>query len=329
MPTADLPALRLRADLTKRLRSFFDSRGFLEVETPLLSADTVVDAHIDPLSVALPAAGDAPRGDAPDSGAVERGRRLWLQTSPEFCMKRLLAAGAGSIYQICKAFRAGEAGGRHNPEFTMVEWYRTGDDLHAGMTLLSELVAAMLNTQPATQLTYRKAFAQYAAVDPFTASDADLMQVAQQAAPDFHTAGAMSRDEWLNLILASCVEPNLGQKRPTILYHYPASQAALARVTGQPPVAARFELYIEGVELANGYDELLDPQELQRRSQANNAIRVAGGRAPLPVESRLLEAMQSGLPACAGCALGFDRLAMLAGGYNSIDQVLPFPIDRA
>jgi len=316
-PTASLPAMRLRAGLLKQVRSFFDSRGFLEVETPLLSADTVVDAHIDPVPVAWP------------GGAAGAPQKLWLQTSPEFCMKRLLAAGSGAIYQICKAFRSGESGSRHNPEFTMLEWYRDGDDLDAGMRLLSSLAEEILQTKPAALVTYRDAFMQYAGIDPFTATDQSLAELGSQAAPEFHTSGPLPRDEWLNLLLAVKVEPHLGCDGPTILYHYPASQAALAKVSGEPAVAARFELYINGVELANGYDELLEPAELTRRSQANNLIRQANGQPLLPVKSQLTAAMQAGLPACSGCALGFDRLVMLAGGYTSLDQVLAFPIDRA
>ncbi len=316
LPAASLEAIQLRAALLRKVRHFFDNRGFLEVETPLISADTVVDAHIDPIPVAVPHLAEETATSQP----------LWLQTSPEYCMKRMLAAGSGPIYQVCKAFRAGEAGDRHNPEFTMLEWYCPGHDLHAGMQLLSDFAQEILDAPPATTITYRDAFLQHAGIDPLTASDESIARTARQS---IDISGDLPRDEWLNLLLTAKVEPHLGNDAPAIVYHYPASQAALAKVVGQPHVAARFELYINGIELANGYDELLDADELTRRSEKNNRLRQAAGRDPLPVISHLTAAMQHGLPPCAGCALGFDRLVMLAGGYTRLDQVLPFPIDRA
>jgi lysyl-tRNA synthetase class 2 len=234
---------------------------------------------------------------------------MWLQTSPEFGMKRLLAAGATAIFQITRAFRGGEIGALHNPEFTMVEWYRAGDDYPAGMQLLADLAEATLGCGAPDRMTYREAFVKHAGVDPLDGSRDDLA---------------------LDLVLTQQVEPHLGQDRPTILYDYPASQSALARVRrGKPPVAERFELYFRGIELANGYHELLDPAVLRERNRANNALRQADGKCILPEESRLLAAMEHGLPPCSGCALGFDRLMMVATGAKSIRDVLPFPIDRA
>lgn len=307
-PTASLDILRCRAELLKRVRAFFDDRSFLEVETPLLSHDTVIDRHLDPLPVTLFA----------DPRAAERGPRLWLQTSPEFAMKRLLAAFADrgsadsalpAIYQVTKAFRAGEAGRLHNPEFTIVEWYRVGDDYSAGMQLLSDLAEATLGLGPAECITYREAFLRHAHVDPLAEPLDDLQ-----------------RDQ----LLVQQVEPKLGQNRPTILLDYPASQAALARVRpGNPPVAERFELYVRGIELANGYHELLDPAVLRERNRTINEHRAAEGKYTLPADSRLLAAMDHGLPPCAGCALGFDRLVMVATGAQSIQEVMAFPIDRA
>ena len=320
-PTASLANLRLRAQLLKRLRQFFDERGFLEVETPLLSADTVVDRHLDPLRVTL---FDDPR--EPDVG-----RTLWLQTSPEFGMKRLLAAGAKAIYQVTRAFRGGEIGRLHNPEFTLVEWYRVGDDYHAGMTLLAELAAALLARGPVDRITYRAAFREHADIDPFDATVAELRAVAHArssaAPPEF---AADDRDSWLNYLLNACVEPQLGQLAPTILYDYPASQSALARIRDDdPPVAERFELYSHGIELANGFHELLDANTLRNRNRHNNQERRADGKFDLPEDSRLLAAMEHGLPPCTGVALGFDRLVMLAAGATSLADVLAFPIDIA
>jgi lysyl-tRNA synthetase class 2 len=320
-PAASWENLKRRADLLRRLRDFFDRRGFLEVDTPLLSADTVVDRHLDPLRVTL---FDDPR--APDCG-----RTFWLQTSPEFAMKRLLAAGATALYQVTHAFRGGECGRLHNPEFTIAEWYRVGDDLQAGMTLLSELADELLHLGAAERVTYREAFRQYAGIDVF-AADAECLGAAVRerglAVPpglDPHDA-----DAWLDLLLVDCVEPHLGRERPTILYDYPASQAALARVRdGDPPVAERFELYVRGVELANGYHELLEPNVLRARNRTVNQQRREDGKYPLPEESRLLAAMDHGLPPCTGVALGFDRLVMLAVGAAELSDVLAFPLSRA
>ena len=309
--------LELRAKLLGRLRRFFEERGFLEVETPILSADVVVDRHLDPFAV--------------EAGQGAARRTMWLQTSPEFAMKRLLAAGAAAIYQVTHVFRQGEQGRLHNPEFTMAEWYRTGDDLHAGMQLLGELCDALLGLGPAEPISYQEAFERHAGVNPHAADVARLAEILKsrgRTAPE--SFGAGDRDSWLDLVLVELVQPKLGQSQPQILYDYPASQAALARVRpGPPAVAERFELYVRGIELANGYHELLDPAVLRERNRANNAARVADGKQTLPEESRLLAAMEAGLPASAGVALGFDRVVMLAAGAKSIAEVLPFPFDRA
>lgn len=320
-PTASWEHLRLRADLLRRLRQFFDSRGFLEVDTPLLSADTVVDRHLDPLRVTL----------FDDARRPEEGRTLWLQTSPEFAMKRLLAAGATAIYQVTHAFRGGERGRLHNPEFTMAEWYRVGDGLHDGLQLLSDLAEILLARGTAERRTYREAFLQHAGIDPLTS---DVRELAARAhALELSVPAGLDlqdRDGWLDLLLVECVEPQLGQQRPTILYDYPASQSALARVRDEePPVAERFELYVRGIELANGYHELLDPAILRRRNQEVNRQRQADGKPLLPEDSRLLAAMTSGLPPCTGVALGFDRLVMVAAGAEEIAAVMTFPVEGA
>jgi lysyl-tRNA synthetase class 2 len=321
LPSASWQNLRLRARLLARLRDFFHQRGFLEVETPILSADTVVDRHLDPFCVSSDDASAAPKP----------GRPCWLQTSPEFCMKRLLAAGAEAIYQITRAFRQGECGPLHNPEFTIVEWYRAGDGMDEGIALLSDLCEALLGRGPAERLSYREAFQRYAGFDPHTAEAKAL----RSAAEDHRVAAPASlrpddHDGWLDLLLADRVAPHLGHPGPVILYDYPAGQSALARVRpGDPPVAERFELFVSGVELANGYHELLDPAELRRRNTQNNALRQADGKQSLPEESRLLEAMEAGLPASTGVALGFDRIAMLAAGAKRLDEVIAFPFGRA
>lgn len=319
-PTATWEVLRRRARLLQQLRQFFAERGFLEVETPLLSADTVVDRHLDPLSVCL---FDDPR-------LPEIGRRCWLQTSPEFGLKRLLAAGGEALFQVTRAFRGGERGPRHNPEFTLVEWYRVGDDYAAGMDLLAELARELLERGPPERVTYQEAFRRHAGFDPWELSDQQLVDEIRTREPAAPAYPVEDRDSWLNLALASWVEPCLGRTAPTLLYDYPASQAALARVRpGPPPVAERFELYVEGMELANGYHELLEPAVLRRRNAENNQQRRADGKPELPAESRLLAAMDFGLPASSGVALGFDRLVMAVVGARDIAEVLTFPSEIA
>lgn len=322
LPLAKIEILRQRADVLRRLRKFFDDRHFIEVETPLLSHDIVVDRHLHPIGISKNQVTGADR---------DADQKLWLQTSPEFGMKRILAAGAQAIYQVSKAFRQGETGEMHNPEFTMLEWYRVGDDMEIGMDLLAELVEEVLDKPRTERMSYRDAFTRFANIDPFECSVAEMQTAAEQAGvwvllPVDHA----SRDGWLNLILSRVVEPKLGRESATIIYDWPASQSALAIVReDQPPVAERFEIYVDGVELANGYHELLDAEELSRRNSINNQQRVKDGSPLLPEESRLLQAMRHGLPDCAGVALGIDRLVMLAVGASSIREVLAFPIDRA
>ncbi len=321
-PTATWQILELRANLLKRVRAFFDERGFLEVETPLLSADTVVDLHLDPIPLTL----------AYDPVQPTVGRSMFLQTSPEFCMKRLLAAEGRPIYQICKAFRLGESGAQHNPEFTMVEWYRPGDDDRAGRKLLDELCQTVLESKPSEQLTYRDAFLNHMGVNPHTAVADELATAAKRQSAAFSGFRSDDKDSWLDAILVECIQPELGQSQPTILYDYPASQSALAQTrlneSGEE-VAARFELFIAGVELANGYHELRDADVLRQRMRETNQRRMALGKPKLPEDNRLLAAMEAGLPECSGCALGFDRLVMVAAGATTIAEVLAFPSDRA
>ncbi len=339
-PTASWNNLRLRAALLRRVREYFYERGYLEVETPLASADTVIDRHLDPFTTRLVA---DPR--RPDAGPL-----LYLQTSPELCMKRMLAAGAPAIYQICRSFRNGEAGRRHNPEFTLIEWYRPGDGMAEQMTELENLCRAVLAPiegvearmpaleWPAVRLSYQQAFERYLGINPHQAPLDELKGAAARGdgAPDVVREApdlGDDRDVWLDYLLTEFIEPHLGRGRATLIYDYPASQSALARLRQdrpeEPPVAERFEIYIESVELANGYHELLDADVLRARNVTQNALRADDGKPTLPVESRLLEAMRAGLPECSGVAMGFDRLLMLAAGATSLSQVIAFPIDRA
>jgi lysyl-tRNA synthetase class 2 len=315
-PTASLEALRRRAEMLATIRSFFAARGVLEVETPLLAAAPVTDLHLHALSCRY-------RGPGADEGRV-----LFLQTSPEFAMKRLLAAGSGAIYQICKAFRGGEAGRRHNPEFTILEWYRPGWDHHRLMDEVDELLAAVLGTGPGERLSYAEAFLRHAGLDPHAVPEGRLRE--RVAALGVPSVAELGRDDLLDLVLSHLVEPRLGHCQPSFVVDYPAPQAALARIRpGNPPLAERFEVFVEGIELANGYHELTDAAAQRRRFEADLAARRLAGLPLVPIDGRLLAALGHGLPACAGVALGLDRLLMLALGTRDIAEVVAFPIGRA
>ena len=315
-PTAALETLQRRAELTARLRRFFAERGVLEVDTPALASATVTDLHLHSLSCCLATPG-APR-------------RLYLQTSPEFAMKRLLAAGSGPIYQICKAYRDGEAGRAHNPEFTILEWYRPGFDHHQLMDEVDDLLAAVLGAPLAERVTYGEAFERHLGFDPHRVPLTALRRAAEEHGVELAGAEPEDRDGWLHLLMSHAVEPRLGRGRPSFVRDFPASQAALARVRpGEPPLAERFEVYVEGLELANGFHELTDAGEQRRRFEADLERRRLAGLAAVPIDERLLAALQSGLPGCAGVALGVDRLLMLAVGARDLRQVIGFPIERA
>lgn len=322
-PSATLEVLELRARILERIRAFFARHGVLEVETPYLSPAAATDPHLASLATRYTGPG-YPSGIA-----------LYLHTSPEFAMKRLLAAGSGSIYQICKVFRDGERGWLHNPEFTLLEWYRIGADHHALMDEVAQLVAEALagwrTLGPAEKLSYREAFLGHAGIDPHTADGGDFARVARAhglSIPCGLAEGDL--DGWRDLLLTHLVEPHLGRGQPTFIYDYPASQAALARVRGtNPPLAERFECYLDGIELANGFRELTDPLEQRRRFERDLARRQEQGLPAVPMDERLLAALEAGLPDCAGVALGVDRLVMLAAGAGAIEEVLAFPLGRA
>ncbi len=322
-PGADPAILRLRAELLARIRAFFATRGVLEVDTPALSVAAIGDPHL--ASFATVYSGPGPR----------HGRTLYLHTSPEFPMKRLLAAGSGCIYQIARVFRDGEAGRLHNPEFTLLEWYRVGFDHRRLMDEVTDLATGLLagrvSLAEPERMSYRAAFQRYLDLDPHRATVAELAVCAERFGVSIPPGMPTDEtDPWLDLLLTHRIEPRLGAGRLTFLHDYPASQAALARLRpGDPPVGERFELYLDGIELANGFHELGDAGEQRRRFEEENAVRRARGQPEMPVDEHLLAALAAGLPDCAGVALGFDRLAMLAAGKQSLAEVLTFPFERA
>ena len=317
-PGAGVDALRARAAMLADLRHYFAEAGVLEVETPLAGSTAGTDPALEPLMVRY-------------TGPVyPQGAKLYLQTSPEFGMKRLLAAGSGPIYQICKAFRDGEAGRLHNPEFSLLEWYRPGFDL---VQLMDELagVMRMALLQPdleSVRISYGDLFASMLGVDVFASSVEQLRAVAVR----HHVLGAdgldLDLDGWLDLLMSHLIQPKLGHDGLCFVSDYPVTQAALARANPDGRSAARMELFYQGVELANGFHELLDAGEQARRFEAENCVRRSRGQRPIKVDRLLLGAMQHGLPDCSGVAVGLDRLLMLRLGENEIDRVLSFSLQR-
>jgi elongation factor P--(R)-beta-lysine ligase len=313
-PSATPAALRARAALLARTREFFAARGVLEVDTPLLINTPVSDVHIASASVAL-----APPAEP-----------LFLHTSPEYAMKRLLAAGSGDIYQVCHVVRGNERGRLHNPEFTLIEWYRLGFSLGTLMDEVEALVRLLLGSpaRRAERLSYRQAFVRELGLDPVEASEAQLLAAGRQLG--WQQQDAANRDELLEFLMAFGVGPRLGGGALTFVHGYPASQAALARLDpSDPRTALRFELYCEGIELANGFHELESASEQRKRFERDNEERAEAGLPVWPPDERLLAALAAGLPDCVGVALGFDRTLMLALGAAHIDAVLPFPTARA
>jgi lysyl-tRNA synthetase class 2 len=323
-PGATPARLQARAALLARTRAFFAARGVLEVDTPLLVNAPVSDVHIHSAAVQL---------------AAERGAsaRFFLHTSPEYAMKRLLAAGSGDIYQVCHVVRALEHGRLHNAEFTLIEWYRLGFTLEALMDEVAALVRELLGSAGAQRaperLSYREAFTRELALDPFTATLAELAQAAATlglGAPAAGEGGATRRDELLELLMGAVVGPRLGAEALTFVHGYPATQAALARLDPRDPrTARRFELYCDGIELANGFHELTGAREQRLRFEADNTERRRMGLPVHALDERLLAALAAGLPDCAGVAVGFDRTVMLATGATHIDEVVAFPTGRA
>ncbi len=311
-PSASLDALRARAAALGRIRAFFARAGVLEVETPALSRHATTDPSLTPFATRYRGPGHA------------RGLTLYLHTSPEFPMKRLLAAGSGPVYQICRVFRNAERGPRHSPEFSLLEWYRPGFRLEDLMDEVAALVQTLAGRPLAVEHhRYGALFREHLGLDPHRADSAALAAAARAQGLEIRLE---ARDAWLDLLMSHCIEPRLPADRLCFVRDYPASQAALARIrAGDPPVAERFELFLGGMELANGFHELADPREQRRRFEEENRRR----RQALPLDTHLLAALDAGLPDCSGVALGLDRLLMWLLGEDRIERVQAFAFEDA
>jgi lysyl-tRNA synthetase class 2 len=316
-PSANRDRLRQRAALFAVVREFFAARDVLEVDTPALVRRGVTDVNLATVTAHL--------------GAEE----LFLHTSPEYAMKRLLAAGSGDIYQLCHVFRAEERSALHNPEFTMLEWYRLGYSMNQLIDEIAALLDAAMHAcgaagRPLRRLRYRDAFSQCFGVDPLEAPRERLAELALEAGLTGDAASTLTRDGLLDFLVGVRLGPTLGQDCWLALTHYPASQAALAQLDPEDPaLALRFEMYADGVELANGFQELANAAEQAARFAEDNRERAARGLPQRAADERLLAALEAGLPACAGVAVGFDRLLMIATGARRIDDVIPFTIEQA
>lgn len=317
-PSASIENLRLRADTLKQIRDFFSECGVLEVQTPVLGRAGSTDVYLSSMQSYC------------SGGGISQPLDLYLQTSPEFHMKRLLAAGSGAIWQLAISFRNGEYSERHNPEFAMLEWYQPGYDLNDLMAEVQALIEEVLGVGRYSCVSYRALFNQHLKVDPF---NTPLVALQALAADKTGIKGdGLDRDGCCDLLMSACIEPLLGQDEITFVTDYPATQAALAKIRQDDAgdlVAARFECYYRGIELANGYHELTDAAEQGKRFAEDNAQRKAQGLPEVAVDQHLLDALTAGMPECAGVALGFDRLLMLKADAAKLSDVISFAIDRA
>lgn len=301
------------------IRDFFQQRNVLEVDTPRLAAAGVTDCYLDNFVVPY------------DFSPASSRQHYYLQTSPEYAMKRLLASGSGCIYQIAPAFRHESASKLHNPEFTLLEWYRVGFAMADLVEEVAALLCKVLGAEYIEQTTYQQAFLAHTNVDPLQADKQALLQYCQQQNIALYDSPEnLQLDNLQQLIFALHVEPYIGQQSPCIVTHFPANQAALAKIDPlDNRVARRFEVYHKGIELANGFEELTDADEQKRRFEADNVKRVALGKPQMPIDEHFLSALQAGMPDCSGVALGIDRLLMLKLGVDNIEDVLSFPIHNA
>lgn len=317
-PTCSLQQLQARANLLQKIRVFFADRNVLEVETPLLCQSTGTDPNLDFFSTQY------------RSGS--QSQTYYLQTSPEFCMKRLLAAGSGSIYQISKAFRNGESGRYHNPEFSLLEWYRIDFDLQQLMDEVAQLLQYLLAPlKPEVEcISYTEVFRQYTELDPLNFSVQSYIECAKSNnLDDAEVICAENHSMWLDFLFSFLVQPQLGKQSICMVFDYPACQSSLARVKIEDQrLVERAEIFVNGVELGNGYYELTDPVEQQQRFDFERELRKQKGLCIPDIDKQFLNAIKAGLPDCSGMAIGLDRLMMLTTNSNTIDQVLAFPVDH-
>ncbi len=317
-PGAPVENLLKRAAIMAEIRRFFADRGVLEVETPAMSQATVTDVHLFPFQTRFVGPG------------ASNGIDLYLMTSPEYHMKRLLVAGSGPIYQLCRCFRNEEMGRHHNPEFTMLEWYRPHYDMYRLMNEVDDLLQQVLECAPAESISYQQAFQRHLEIDPLSAEKPQLREVAEKLGAGELARDEEDRDTLLQLLFMLGVEPQIGKEKPVFVYHFPASQAALAEIsTEDHRVAERFEVYYKGIELANGFRELTDSQEQRQRFEQDNRKRAAAGLPQQPIDNNLLAALAQGMPESSGVALGVDRLVMLALKAERLSDVIAFTVDRS
>lgn len=320
-PNAELATLKARAQLLSDIRHFFAERSVLEVETPLLCATAATDPYIQAIEAKLFLSLD--NHEAP---------KFFLQTSPEFAMKRLLAEGVGPMYQICKAFRNGELGQNHNPEFTILEWYRPGFDHHQLMDEVDELLQHTLKANTSDRISYQNLFLRELQIDPLTTEVEALRDSLLKFGihMDAIVLKTLTAGDCLQILMSHCIEPKLGFERPMMVYDFPVSQAALSKIrSDSPPVAERFEVYMNGLEIANGYHELTDSEQQRKRFEKDCDRRRELDLSEMPIDYRLIEALKFGLPDCAGIAFGIDRLLMIKMQCKVIREVLSFDIENA
>lgn len=317
-PSASIDNLLKRAKLITEIRHFFVERGVLEVETPALSRTATTEVHLVSFDTHFVGPGAA------------EGKALYLTTSPEYHMKRLLAAGSGPIFQLGRSFRNEESGRYHNPEFTMLEWYRPYFDMYRLINEVDDLLQQVLDCETAERLSYQQAFLRYLQIDPLSADKEELHDLASTLELGELAAKEDDRDVLLQLLFTAGIEPYIGLDKPVFIYHYPATQAALAEISSEDHrVAERFEVYFKGIELANGFRELTDPDEQRLRFEQDNRKRMARGLPQYPLDELFLSALVHGIPDCSGVALGVDRLVMLALGTERISEVMAFTVDNA
>ncbi|MDT9587233.1 MAG: elongation factor P--(R)-beta-lysine ligase [Candidatus Arsenophonus melophagi] len=318
-PSASISNLLTRSKIIAEIRRFFIDRGVLEVETPILSQYTVTDVHLVPFETQF------------ISPVINKGIKFYMITSPEYHMKRLIAAGSGPIYQIIKAFRNKEKGRYHNPEFTMLKWYRPHYDMYQLIDEVDDLLQQIFRCNQAERISYQQAFQRYLNINPLTL-ELEKKQLRDTALKlGLHDAEIEEdKDVLLHFLFSSEIEPHLGKDKPIIIYHFPASQAALSKISKEDlRVAERFKVYFKGIELANGFQELKDSQEQRKRFEHNNKMRKNLDLPVQPFNKRLITVLDTAIPDCAGVAIGIDRLVMLVLSAEKISDVISFSIERA